>query len=137
MEDYFLAGDTEQFGLEGKHTCHPIDHPSKSKRINLIRSQKHYFAVGNACPHKGAPLHKGTIKDIEDLDKASISCVLHGWTFNLGTGKSRANDFVIDVYDVKLDENKIWISLKPINEDIAGVRRNLSELVYNPALGWV
>jgi nitrite reductase/ring-hydroxylating ferredoxin subunit len=137
MKDYFLAGNTEQFELQGKHTCFPVDHPSKNMRINLIRSRERLVAIGNACPHKGAPLHKGIIKDIEDLERASVSCVLHGWTFSLVDGKSRANNFVIDVYDVKLDGNQIWISMEATNQGITGERRNLTELVYNPALGWI
>jgi nitrite reductase/ring-hydroxylating ferredoxin subunit len=32
----------------------------------------------------GAPLSAGILADIEDIEE--ISCILHGWSFNLETG---------------------------------------------------
>jgi nitrite reductase/ring-hydroxylating ferredoxin subunit len=39
------------------------------------------FACNNSCPHRGASLSKGEIKD------DNIVCYMHGYEFNIFTGK--------------------------------------------------
>ncbi|MGI9119360.1 MAG: Rieske 2Fe-2S domain-containing protein [Acidimicrobiales bacterium] len=43
-----------------------------------------FCAVANECPHAGAPLGEGT------LDGASLTCPLHGGTFDVRTGQALA-----------------------------------------------
>jgi nitrite reductase/ring-hydroxylating ferredoxin subunit len=39
-----------------------------------------FTALGNACPHRGAPLSAGCIAD------GKLICYWHGWEFDLGNG---------------------------------------------------
>ena len=78
---------------------------------------------------------------------SQITCVLHNWTFSLEDGKSASNSFVLDVYDVKLEDvpgsssqQYVFISLEPKNTNVQGTRRDFggSELIFNPSLGcWI
>jgi nitrite reductase/ring-hydroxylating ferredoxin subunit len=105
--------------------------------VNIVNSKGKLYAVNNVCPHKAAPLHRGTVTDIEDI--AKISCLLHGWTFSLHDGKSDANSFVLDIYDIKIKDDQVWVSFEKKNSDIEGDRRDFNgqELIYNPGLGWI
>lgn len=40
-----------------------------------------FYAVGNRCPHRGGPLFRGR------LEGAAVRCPLHGWLFDLKTGR--------------------------------------------------
>lgn len=53
------------------------------ENYELLVGQRHgrYFAVDNACPHKGAPLSKG------DFEGDNIRCHRHFYEYNLFTGK--------------------------------------------------
>ncbi len=53
------------------------------KAICLANVNSRLRAVGNPCPHRGAPLAQGW------LDGNSIVCPLHSWTFDLDTGIAR------------------------------------------------
>jgi nitrite reductase/ring-hydroxylating ferredoxin subunit len=133
MEGYFKAGEASEFPLSETPKCKPIPLPNSSKRLNLITTSKSIMATSNACPHKGAPFHQGTIKDIED----TVTCLLHNWTFSLKTGKSDRNDHVIDIHDVIVKDGILWISIDPVNQKVQGTRKRLQELVYNPSMGWI
>ena len=43
--------------------------------------QGHPFALRDACPHRGMPLHDG------HFDGASVECPYHGWTFDAHAGQ--------------------------------------------------
>jgi nitrite reductase/ring-hydroxylating ferredoxin subunit len=40
-----------------------------------------FHALGNVCPHKGAPLSQGCIED------GKLVCAWHGWEFALSSGQ--------------------------------------------------
>lgn len=48
--------------------------------IAIFRTEGEYFAIDDACPHKGAPLADGVVYD------KSVTCTWHGWRFSLETG---------------------------------------------------
>ena len=49
-------------------------------RICLFKHNGHVFATSAECPHKQAPLACGWVEN------GTVSCALHGWEFDLGTG---------------------------------------------------
>ncbi len=51
------------------------------KEILVGRLQGRLFACNNSCPHRGASLSKGELKD----DR--IVCYMHGYEYNVFTGK--------------------------------------------------
>ena len=85
---------------------------SKAIRINseaiaLFRlDDNSVFAVENFCPHIGAPLDNGIVED------CSITCLWHGWSFDLKTGASTNCPGVkIKTYAVKIEEEQVWLEL--------------------------
>lgn len=61
---------------------HPIQVTLCGENIALVRDSKGIHALYDRCPHRGIPLSQGD----QEWD-GSISCVYHGWTFNLETGR--------------------------------------------------
>lgn len=51
-------------------------------RIAVFRAGPRLYAIGHDCPHQGGPLSQGT------LDGPCVVCPLHGWAFDLQTGRS-------------------------------------------------
>ena len=53
-----------------------------SEAVCVANSGGVFTALGNACPHRGAPLSAGCIAD------GKLICYLHGWEFQLTDGAS-------------------------------------------------
>lgn len=53
--------------------------------VLLVRNREELFAIGNRCPHQGAPLHKGLVRFGGSL--RTVQCPLHGSTFDLADGR--------------------------------------------------
>ncbi len=50
--------------------------------IVFTRVKGKVYALEDRCPHRGIPLHNGKFEF-----EGCISCIYHGWTFDLGTGQ--------------------------------------------------
>jgi nitrite reductase/ring-hydroxylating ferredoxin subunit len=48
--------------------------------IALFRHQGQFYAMEDVCPHAAAPLNNGP------LYKGTVTCMWHGWRFNLHDG---------------------------------------------------
>ena len=48
--------------------------------VALLRTEAGYSALEDACPHAGAPLSEGVLKD------GFIVCAWHGWKFDAVAG---------------------------------------------------
>ena len=76
------------------------------KRIALFRYRDQFFAVDVTCPHRGAPLHKGSV------EKGILTCPWHQWQFALETGCSPRNPLsCVKRYPVRVDANGLWVDL--------------------------
>lgn len=53
--------------------------------VLLVCNGEELFAIGNRCPHQGAPLHKGMVRFGGSL--RTVQCPLHGSTFDLADGR--------------------------------------------------
>ena len=51
------------------------------QNLMFVRRQGRAYAIENRCPHRGIPLHQGKFEF-----EGTISCIYHGWTFDLATG---------------------------------------------------
>ncbi len=82
----------------------PFDTPGGS--IVLFRTKSGFYAVKNRCPHAGAPLHEGLING--DI----LTCIWHGWKFNLKTSKclSRANATLTHI-PILIKDQKIYLRM--------------------------
>jgi nitrite reductase (NADH) small subunit len=53
----------------------------EGREIAVFLDEGNYFAIDNACPHKGAPLCDGIVFD------KTVTCTWHGWRFSLEDGR--------------------------------------------------
>ncbi|HLE72062.1 MAG TPA: Rieske 2Fe-2S domain-containing protein [Vicinamibacteria bacterium] len=76
------------------------------KRIALFRHQGEVFALDETCPHRGGPLHDGTI------DRGVVHCPWHQWQFDLKTGCSPVNPLSrVKVYPVRLEGTDVLLEM--------------------------
>jgi phenylpropionate dioxygenase-like ring-hydroxylating dioxygenase large terminal subunit len=91
-----------------------IDTPIKvwlaGSPVVLVKSTDSVYAYEDFCPHRGAPLSNGFVKD------GILTCSYHGWEFNV-TGKNKhvpvknaAVDCELKAIHVKIQYGIIWIS---------------------------
>ena len=85
--------------------------PASPKRITvgecegvLFRVGEHIFAIENLCPHQRyAVFHQGV------LDQYTITCPMHGWSFDIRTGKAVMGSGRLNVFEVHVDINDVWV----------------------------
>jgi len=56
--------------------------------IALFNVEGRFFAMDNACPHRGGPLGDGMVMG------TTVTCPWHGWQFDCTNGKSMRNPAV-------------------------------------------
>ncbi|KAF5837114.1 hypothetical protein DUNSADRAFT_4837 [Dunaliella salina] len=84
---WYCAAMSRQLGQDK-----PLEVAILGRKVTLFRdSEGKACCLDNICPHRGAPLGKGWLKDVEDGDGEPDTCVVcpyHGWAFN-AEGKVR------------------------------------------------
>ena len=59
------------------------------KEIALFNVEGHLYAVGNRCPDRSGPLVRGKIEKVQaGSERVAVRCPIHGWLFDLATGRS-------------------------------------------------
>lgn len=86
------------------------------RSVGIFQVDSGFYAVRNACPHRGAPLCKGVIDGYVTGEKPGeftferngeiLRCPWHGWEFDLKTGESVFNPHKVWVrkYDVSVEQ---------------------------------
>jgi nitrite reductase/ring-hydroxylating ferredoxin subunit len=86
------------------------------RSIGVFNVDGEFFAIRNRCPHQGAPLCEGKLWGMLSADtpgnfhyearKEILTCIWHGWEFNVRTGQSWCDPQRLRVrsYDVSVDE---------------------------------
>jgi nitrite reductase (NADH) small subunit len=74
----------------------PILFEIEGRCIGLIKTDQEVYAIRNVCPHKAAPICKGTVRGtmlpsapdtfVFGLENQVLQCPWHGWEFDLKTG---------------------------------------------------
>ena len=78
------------------------------KKLCLIKNQGEIYVIQNTCPHAGAQLHHGHCNK-----KGVIGCPLHGYKFDMKTGRSvDGNNYKIAHYQFKIEDDKLYIGFK-------------------------
>jgi nitrite reductase/ring-hydroxylating ferredoxin subunit len=62
-----------------------------------------FYATGNLCPHRGAPLSEGA------LCGHVIECGLHGWQFDVRTGECLTMSDKIMTYRVTIEDEVVKV----------------------------
>lgn len=108
--------------MEFIEVLHTDDLPNNSQKIVSLGPQKvalfHYdgviSAIGNSCLHKGGPLGQGMVNKKYD-GGYYVMCPWHGWEYNIRTGGGIPGyEDQQSRYEVKIENNKILISEKPV-----------------------
>jgi nitrite reductase/ring-hydroxylating ferredoxin subunit len=76
---------------------------SNGSELALFNLGGEFFAIDNICPHKGAPLAEG------QLCAHTIECPLHGWQFDVRTGRCLTTDADIESFEVEIIDGQITI----------------------------
>ena len=58
------------------------------RAVALFNVEGRYYAIDNACPHRGGPLGEG------DLDGGVVACPWHAWRWDVTTGANTNNPAV-------------------------------------------
>lgn len=63
-----------------------------------------FHAVSNVCLHRGGPIGEGT------LDGFVVTCPLHGWEYDVRTGKNLANPVArLRTYEVRVEGDEVLV----------------------------
>ena len=92
--------------------------------IGVVKKSGKYYAMRNLCPHRLAPLCKGTIdgtmipskpKELKfAMEDQVIRCPWHGWEFDLETGHALfgISSRKATVYPVEVKNNEVYVVMK-------------------------
>ncbi len=102
MSDWIEVGLLEDIPKLGSRVVE-----SKDGDIAIFRTMNdEIFALKDSCPHKQGPLSQGIVHD------KTVTCPLHNWRIELGTGAVLAPDEgCAGTYDIKLDGAKIFLKV--------------------------
>ena len=77
--------------------------------IALVNLNSNFFAISNICPHQHTRLVNGSEAIIEG---GNIICPMHGWTFEIKTGKPVYGSGRLKTFKVAVENNEIRIKLE-------------------------
>jgi len=76
----------------------------KGEEIALFTIDGKIYAACNICPHQHfSKLHEGVIEN------KTVTCPMHGWTYDLETGKSVNAAGILKMYEVNVRGEDVFI----------------------------
>ena len=73
--------------------------------IALFNVDGTFYALSNTCLHRGGPVGEG------ELDGDIVTCPLHGWQYDVRSGRNLANPFArLAQYEVKVEEGQVLVA---------------------------
>ena len=74
--------------------------------IALANVDGTFYAVDNACLHRGGPLGEG------DLDGTTVICPWHGWRWDVRTGRSANNPaLAVTCVPVTIEAGAVYVEV--------------------------
>jgi nitrite reductase (NADH) small subunit len=105
----------------------------KDKEVGVYRTRDgRWFAVRNFCPHRGAPICRGTVSGTMlpgqageytyGMEEEVLRCPWHAMEFSLVNGQSvfGASKFNIAAYQVIVHENQVWVDTRRVRPNTQG-----------------
>ena len=76
------------------------------KQIALFNAGGNFYAIDNACKHRGGPLGEG------ELDGTTVICPWHGWEYDVTTGANLDDpNTKVGCYPVKLEGDNVLVEV--------------------------
>ncbi len=74
--------------------------------LALFRCDDSFFAISNVCAHQHfSVLHTG------EFDSCRVECPMHGWTYDVRTGKTVAGEGRVPSYPVTVRGENVFIEM--------------------------
>ncbi len=78
----------------------------RGREFAVFNLDGHFYAIDNACPHKGGPLGAGM------LENGQVFCPLHGWNFDVKTGACPTRpDRPVQSYPTRVENGQVQICI--------------------------
>ena len=78
----------------------------EGRSIALFRVKDEYFALANTCLHRGGPLGEGS------LSGSVVTCLWHGWKFDVRTGAFTVIPTLkVKSYNVKEQDGSVMVEI--------------------------
>ncbi len=86
--------------------------PGHGKQVNvdgieiaLFNVDGKFYAMENACKHRGGPLGEG------ELDGDIVTCPLHGWQYNVTNGNCVTMPAHVQSFEVKVEGDDVLVNV--------------------------
>lgn len=77
---------------------------AEGREVALFKVNGEVKAIYNICPHSGAPLCEGGVRE------NVVTCPWHGWDFDLTSGECVFNDSIKQpVFEVKVEGEDVFV----------------------------
>ena len=96
------------------------------KDLCLSHYEGKFTALDNKCPHQGGPLGEGSIEN------GQLRCPWHGWDFCPHGGSSDDFDDGLQTYELKVEDNAIFIGL----EEEAPHETTVTDVMVETMVNW-
>jgi nitrite reductase/ring-hydroxylating ferredoxin subunit len=74
------------------------------EEISIFKIDGEILAIGNVCPHQHfSKLHDGEIKGF------TVTCPMHGWTYDLHSGVSTNGSGRVKTYAVEVRQDEVFL----------------------------
>jgi nitrite reductase/ring-hydroxylating ferredoxin subunit len=83
-----------------------------ARYVAIFRHKDQFYALEDMCPHAGAPLNNGPI------EKGTVTCLWHGWRFNLHDGvcTNLPRGRNVPTYPITVQGQDLYVTL-PVDEE--------------------
>ena len=91
------------------------------KLIGLFNVHGQYVAILNVCPHELAPICQGRVTGttlpsapgdyLWGREGQILACPWHGWEFDLLTGSCLTDERRLHLYEVSVEDGRIYVTL--------------------------
>lgn len=73
--------------------------------VALFNIDGAFYAVSHVCLHRGGPIGEGA------LDGFVVTCPLHGWEYDVRTGRNLANPMArLQTFSVRIDGDDVFVN---------------------------
>jgi len=101
MNEFIKIADSADL-VEGKGIVRKLG----DDEIALVSFDGHVVVFMNVCPHQHTPLVDKYGGQISGND---LTCPMHGWTYDLGTGECINGEGKLKMLDVKMEGNCVLV----------------------------